>query len=122
MSDQALYTGPTAREDDMEKRGVTMLLGLGLCLSAQSADADIPPPPGLHERALAEQITEAGYNCPRVREILTVQSTTASEFDKKGLVAVIAVCDNGSRYLVANPRRGSPGSGPSPTPVVQPWR
>jgi hypothetical protein len=106
----------------VKKRGVTLVLSLGLFLSAQSADADIPPPPGLQERALAEQITEAGYNCPHVREILTVQSTTASEFDKKGLLAVIAVCDNGSRYLVANPRRGIPGSGPSPTPVVQPWK
>jgi hypothetical protein len=106
----------------MDKRGAIVLLGLLLCLSAPSADADIPPPPGLRERALAEQITKAGYNCPRVKEILTVQSTTASQFDKKGLVAVIAVCDNGSRFLVANPRRPSPGSGPSPTPVVEPWR
>jgi hypothetical protein len=106
----------------MEKRRVTMLLGLGLCLSAPMAHADIPPPPGQRERALAEQITKAGHDCPSVREILTVQSTTASDFDKRGLVPVIVVCSNGSRYLVANPRRGAPGAGPRPTPVVEPWR
>jgi hypothetical protein len=104
----------------MSPRGLSLVLGLSFAFLAQAAFADLLPPPGQRERALANQIGRAGFACPAVKALDTPDDATSDQYGKKGLVASIVSCTNGSRYLVANPKRQAPGE-PLATPVVIPW-
>jgi hypothetical protein len=104
----------------MSRRGLSLVLGLSFAFLAQAAFADLLPPPGQRERALANQIGRAGFACPAVKALGTPDDATSEQYRTKGLVASIVSCTNGSRYLVANPKRPAPGE-PRATPVVIPW-
>jgi hypothetical protein len=98
------------------------VLCLGLVLFPAAAVADILPPPGVRERAFAEQISHAGHPCPTVSAFSEMTDEAARKLAQQGLVAYTVACTNGKKYLVANPprQRGYVAKPPKPaTPIVQ---
>src|SRR5215468_8456334 len=75
--------------------------------------AQAPPPPGVHEREVAQLIRQAGYDCLEVERIeVTVSPDPA--FDS--LRPELAICRNGKKFLVAKSGQG----GVNARPIVRP--
>lgn len=108
----------------------TLLSLFALAGLAAPALADVPPPPGVREKAYAEQIVAAGYACAEPVTYKALTGKRARELEEKGLYAFRVACKGGKSYLVANPPRPRPWVRPSgdvpvkprPLPIVEPMR
>jgi len=89
------------------------LLTLTWALGPPVTLAQVPSPPGVHEREVAQLIRQAGYDCLEVERIeVTVSPDPA--FDS--LRPEVAICKNGKKFLVAKSGR----SGVNARPIVRP--
>ncbi|MCK8783893.1 hypothetical protein M0638_05795 [Roseomonas sp. NAR14] len=108
-------------------RRVAMALGVaaaGLPLAVPMAPrADVPPPPGYRERAIASLIVAAGHACPEVTGLGAADPQDAARLAAQGLDAALATCSGGARYVVGTPRRryGAPDPNAPPLPAPQVW-
>jgi hypothetical protein len=87
----------------------------------QAARADIPPPPGARERALAEMVRAAGHACPDPAEYDRETGAAEKEFLDTGLIPYRVFCGDRKIWLVATPRIPR-RAGAEPKTVVRPMR
>jgi hypothetical protein len=85
---------------------------LPLALSSALAAAQPNPPPGFHERELAQTIRQAGHDCRAVESIEVAPNPDGLDSFRPE----VAHCTNGKRFLVVRGGRG----GPNARPVVRP--
>jgi hypothetical protein len=96
----------------------------GLVLFPTMAAADLLPPPGARERGFADEIQRAGHPCPTASSFSEMKDEAARKFAAQGLVAYAVVCNDGHKYLVANPprRHGYQPNAPAlPASIVRVW-
>jgi hypothetical protein len=84
-----------------------------LALSSALAAAQTNPPPGFHERELAQTIRQAGHDC---RAVESIDIAPNPEGGLDSFRPEVALCTNGKRFLVVKGGRG----GPNARPVVRP--
>jgi hypothetical protein len=83
-----------------------------LALSSALATAQTNPPPGFHERELAQIIRQAGHDC---RSVESIDVAPSPEGGLDSFRPEVARCANGQRFLVVKGGRG----GPNAKPVVR---
>jgi len=97
----------------MLMRCTTMLLVVPLVACSAMASAQSIPPPGFHERELAQIIRQAGYDC-RTVESIDISPSPDPAFDT--MRPEVATCSNKKKFLVVKSGRG----GVNARPVVRP--
>jgi hypothetical protein len=88
-------------------------LALTLALSSALAAAQANPPPGFHERELAQIIRQAGHDC---RAVESIEIAPNPDGGLESFRPEVVLCTNGKRFLVVKGGRG----GPNARPVVRP--
>jgi hypothetical protein len=78
-----------------------------LAIWPAAARADIPPPPDVVQRQLADTIRQAGHECAAVTSFGNATSPDAD---------AMVVCSNGKSFLVARPP-ARPNFNPPPLPA-----
>jgi hypothetical protein len=89
------------------------LFALLLVLHPALGVAQPTPPPGSHERELAQIIRQAGHDCGAVESI---ELAPSPDVGPESFRPEVALCSNGKKFLVAKGGRG----GPNARPVVRP--
>ena len=97
----------------MLARLTTTLPALPLVVCSAMASAQTIPPPGFHERELAQIIRQAGFDC-RAVESVEVSPSPDPAFDT--MRPEVATCSNKKKFLVVKSGRG----GVNARPVVRP--
>jgi hypothetical protein len=90
-----------------------LVFAFPVALSSAFEVAQTNPPPGFHERELAQTIRQAGHDCGAVESI---EIAPDPEGGLDSFRPEVARCTNGKRFLVAKGGRG----GPNARPVVRP--
>ena len=97
----------------MSTRPQLALVALPLAVCPPAAAAQVPSPPGVHERELAQIIRQAGHEC---REVERIEVTVSPDPAFDSLRPEVAFCKNGKKFLVTKSGRG----GRNARPVVRP--
>jgi hypothetical protein len=100
-------------EDPMWRPALRRLFAVSVALSPAIAVAQPIPPPGSHERELAQIIRQAGHDCGAIESI---ELAPSPGMGLDTFRPEVAHCTNGKRFLVAKGGRG----GPNARPVVRP--
>jgi len=97
----------------MWRPALRRLFAFPLALCPALVAAQPTPPPGSHERELAQIIRQAGHDC---RAIENIELAPSPDVGLETFRPEVALCTNGKKFLVAKGGRG----GPNARPVVRP--
>jgi hypothetical protein len=87
-----------------------------LAIWPAAARADIPPPPDVVQRQLADTIRQAGHECAAVTSFGNATSPDADAMVWGSARPALVVCSNGKSFLVARPP-ARPNFNPPPLPA-----